>query len=81
VPGYDATNWWGIATPAGTPAAIITRLNAEVANFLGRAETQKRFMNEGAEVDIKTPQEIRRMIPVDMAKWAKVARDAGMRAE
>ena len=81
VPGYDASNWWGLATPAGTPAAIIARLNSEVANFLRRAETQKRFTNEGAEVDIKTPQEIRRMIPIDMAKWAKVARDAGMRAE
>ena len=81
VPGYDANNWWGLATPAGTPAAIIARLNSEVANFLNRPETQKRFTNEGAEVDIKTPQEIRRMIPIDMAKWAKVARDAGIRAE
>jgi len=81
VPGYDASNWWGLATPAGTPAAIIARLNSEVGNFLNRPETQKRFTSEGAEVDIRTPQEIRRMIPVDMAKWAKVARDAGMRAE
>ena len=81
VPGYDASNWWALATPAGTPSAIIARINAEVARYLNLPETQKRFTNEGAEVDIKTPGELRKMIPVDMAKLAKVAKEAGMRAE
>ncbi len=81
VPGYDASNWWSIAAPAGTPAAIIARLNAEIAAYLKLPETRKRFTDEGAEVDIKTPEELRRMIPADMAKWAKVARAAGMRQE
>jgi tripartite-type tricarboxylate transporter receptor subunit TctC len=44
-------------------------------------ETQKRFTTEGAEVDIRTPAEMRKMIPLDMAKWARVAKEAGMRAE
>jgi tripartite-type tricarboxylate transporter receptor subunit TctC len=81
VPGYDANNWWAIAAPAGTPAAIINRLNAAIAMYLRLPETQKRFLNEGAEVDIRTPAEARAMIAPDMAKWARVARDAGMRAE
>jgi tripartite-type tricarboxylate transporter receptor subunit TctC len=81
VPGYDANNWWALAVPAGTPHAIVARLNAEIAVYLGLADTQKRFNNEGVEVDIKTPAEIRRMIPADMAKWAAVAKEAGMRAE
>ena len=81
VPGYDANNWWSIAAPAGTPPAIITKLNAEVTAFLQLPETRKRFLDEGAEVDIKTPGELRRMILTDMAKWAKVAKAAGMRAE
>ena len=81
VPGYDASNWWALATPAGTHSAIIARINAEVARYLNLPETQKRFTNEGAEVDIKTPGELRKMIPVDMAKWAKVAKEAGMRAD
>jgi tripartite-type tricarboxylate transporter receptor subunit TctC len=81
VPGYDASNWWALAVPAGTPPAIIARLNAEVASYLRLPETQKRFTAEGAEVDIKTPEELRRMIPSDMAKWAKVAKESGMRAE
>jgi len=81
VPGYDASNWWALAVPAGTPHAIIAKLNAEVARFLNLAETRKRFTDDGAEVDIKTPAEMRKMIPLDMAKWAKVAKEAGMRAE
>jgi tripartite-type tricarboxylate transporter receptor subunit TctC len=81
VPGYEAANWWSIAAPAGTPPAIIARLNAEVAAFLGLPETRKRFTDEGAEVDIKSPEELRRMIPADIAKWTQVAKAAGMRAD
>lgn len=81
VPGYDASNWWALAAAAGTPPAVIARLNAEVATFLNLPETRKRFTNEGAEVDIKTPEELRRMIPIDMAKWARVSKESGMRAE
>ena len=81
VPGYDAANWWAIAAPAGTPQAVIAKLNAAVATYLGMPETQKRFLNEGAEVDIRTPAAVVAMIPLDMAKWARVAKDAGMRAD
>ena len=81
VPGYDANNWWALAVPAGTSPAIIARLNAEVTTFLRLPETHKRFTDEGAEVEIRTPEELRRMIPIDIAKWTKVAKAAGMRAE
>jgi tripartite-type tricarboxylate transporter receptor subunit TctC len=81
VPGYDASNWWSIAAPAGTPRAIVTKLNTEITAFLNMPESQKRFMDEGAEVDVKTPEELRRMIVADIARWAKVAKDAGMRQE
>jgi len=81
VPGYDANNWWAIAAPAGTPAAIIAKLSAAITIYLKMSETQKRFTNEGAEVEIRTPAEMRKMIPLDMAKWAKVAKEAGIRAE
>src|SRR4051812_38329378 len=81
VPGYDASNWWAIAAPAGTPAATISKLSAAITAYLNMPETQKRFTTEGAEVDIKTPAEMRKMIPLDMAKWAKVAKEAGIRAE
>ena len=81
VPGYDASNFWAIAAPAKTPSAIVARLNAGVTAYLSMPETQKRFTTEGAEVDIKAPAEMRKMIALDMAKWAKVAKEAGMRGE
>lgn len=78
LPSYDAAIWWGWATTAGTPEAVINKLNKEIAAILQMPETAKRFALESAEVEIRTPAEIRKMIPVDLAKWEKVARDAGM---
>lgn len=53
-------------------------MNAEIAAILTLAETAKRFAAESAEVEIRMPAEIRKMIPADLAKWARVAKDAGM---
>ena len=79
--GYDASNWWTIATPAGTPHAVVNLLSNELTAFLRMPETQKRFADEGAEVNIMTPAEIRKMIAADIAKWTKVAKTAGMKPE
>jgi len=78
VAGYEANNWWAIAAPAGTPAGVITKLNAEIARYLKLPETQKRYEAEGAETDVRTPEEVRNMIPVEMAKWANVAKVANI---
>lgn len=78
LPSYEAAIWWAWATTAGTPAAVMNKLNTEIATILRLPETAKRFAAESAEVEISTPGEIRKMIPVDVAKWEKVARDAGM---
>ncbi len=78
VPGYEASIWWAWAATAGTPAAIVNKLNAEVAEVLKRPEIIKRFTGEGAEVETRTPAEIRTMIAADLIKWDKVAQDAKM---
>jgi tripartite-type tricarboxylate transporter receptor subunit TctC len=78
LPNYEAAIWWAWATTAGTPASVINKLNTEVAAILKMPETAKRFAAESAQVDIRTPAEIRKLIPADVAKWEKVARDAGM---
>jgi tripartite-type tricarboxylate transporter receptor subunit TctC len=78
LPSYEADIWWAWSTTAGTPQSVINKLNAEIAKILLLPETAKRFAADSAEVDIKTPAEIRKMIPADLAKWDKVARDAGM---
>jgi tripartite-type tricarboxylate transporter receptor subunit TctC len=81
VPGYEASNWWTIAAPAGTPPAVINLLSKELTAFLQMPETQKRFNDEGVELNIMTPAELRKMITADLAKWAKVAKDTGMQQE
>jgi tripartite-type tricarboxylate transporter receptor subunit TctC len=78
LPSYDATIWWGWATTAGTPAAVVNRLNGEIASILQTPETVRRFAAESADVEMHTPAEMKKFIPVDVAKWEKVARDAGM---
>lgn len=78
LPSYDASIWWGWASAAGTPVAVLSKLNAEVANILKLPETGKRMAAEGAEVEIRSLAEIREMIKTDLAKWAKVAEDAKM---
>ena len=78
LPGYQADIWWAWATTAGTPQPVIQKLNKEIAAVLQMPETAKRFAVDSAEVFISTPAEIRKMIPADIAKWEKVARDAGM---
>jgi tripartite-type tricarboxylate transporter receptor subunit TctC len=78
LPSYEADIWWAWATTAGTPQSVINKLNKEIAVILAMPETAKRFAADSAEVDIRTPAEIRKMIVADLAKWAKVAQDAGM---
>ncbi|MCC7486262.1 MAG: hypothetical protein IT529_14925 [Burkholderiales bacterium] len=81
LPGYEASIWWGWATAAGTPAAIIDKLNAEVRAILKAPETAKRFAVNGAQIEPRTPAEIREMVGADLVKWEKVARDAGMKKQ
>ena len=81
VPGYEANNWWAVAAPAGTPAGIITKLNTEIARYLKLPETLKRFEAEGVDADFRTPEAVRKMLPVEMAKWANVAKAANIRSQ
>jgi tripartite-type tricarboxylate transporter receptor subunit TctC len=81
LPSFQCEIWWGWATTAGTPKAVIDKLNTEIAAVLKMPETTKRFSADSAEVEIRTPAELRKMIPADLAKWDKVARDAGMQKQ
>jgi len=81
LPGAEATNWWGIVAPAGTPPAVLKKLEAEMTTILDSAETQKRFQNEGAEVLRMTPQQFAQHIAAETAKWTRVAKQANIKAE
>jgi len=80
VAGYEANNWWAIAAPAGTPPGVIRKLNGEMKRYLEEPTTLNRFQKEGVEADFRTPAEVQKMIPTEMAKWKEVARVANIRA-
>jgi tripartite-type tricarboxylate transporter receptor subunit TctC len=81
VPGYEASNWWGIIGPAGTPSAVITKLHAETAAILKLPEMQKWFVSEGAIGADMTTGQFAKFILSEMAKWGKVVKEAGIKAE
>jgi tripartite-type tricarboxylate transporter receptor subunit TctC len=81
VPGYETANWWGVAAPRGTSAAIVKQLNGEIRRVLENPDTAKRLVQEGAEPEVKTPDELGRYVISEMDKWAKVAKIAGIKGE
>jgi tripartite-type tricarboxylate transporter receptor subunit TctC len=81
LPAYVATGWFGIVVPAKTPANIVLRLNAEVAEALKRAEVRDRILAAGAEPAPGTPSEFGALIRAEILKWAEVIRASGARPD
>jgi tripartite-type tricarboxylate transporter receptor subunit TctC len=81
VPGYDGSIWWGILGPAGIPGPIVTKLNTEIGAIMRDPEMAKRLVAEAAEPVIDTPEAFARLIVNDIAKWNRIAREAGIRAD
>ena len=81
VQGADASNWWGIVAPAGTPAPIVARLQPAIGAVLDSPETRKRFDLEGAEVLRLGPAQFGELIASDTARWSQVVKQAGIKAE
>lgn len=81
VKDYDMSQWYGLLAPAGTPAAIIERLNAEVGKALNHPETRNRLQGEGAEPAGGTAQAFGAFFRAEIAKWTRVVQKAGIRVE
>lgn len=80
-PGAEISTWWGILAPAGTPQAIVTILNNEIAAILVTPESAQRLAAEGAEPWPLTSAAFARVMMSEIEKWTRVARDARIRAE
>jgi tripartite-type tricarboxylate transporter receptor subunit TctC len=81
VPGFEATSWWGVVTTRGAPAAVVDTLNAQIVKALASAD-MKAFMNNlGAEPRPMKPQEFGAFIRSELAKWSKVVKESGARAD
>jgi tripartite-type tricarboxylate transporter receptor subunit TctC len=81
VPGYQATNWWGILAPAGTPKEVVEKVRAALAAAQDSAETRKRLESEGADVVRMSPQEFGAFMVSEMDKWGKVVKESGIKAQ
>ena len=81
VPGYEAIGWFGVVVPAGTPAPIINRLNAEIVAALAVPEIRDKALAAGAEPLTNTPQEFAAMMREETRKWAQVIRTAGIKLQ
>ena len=81
VPGYEATQWFGVLAPAGTPRAIVERLHQETSRALRSAEVKERITGEGMEVVASTPEEFAAYIKSETEKWTKVIKSAGIKPQ
>lgn len=77
VKGYEATSWFGLLAPAGTPPAIINRLNADLVKILAMPDVKKQMAEQGAEAYSETPAAFAGFIKTETAKWAKVVKASG----
>ena len=81
LPGYESLAIYGLFAPAGTPPAIIVRLNTVVAQFLARADIQERFAAAGMEAAASTPGQLSASVQTEVARIGKVIRAAGIRGD
>lgn len=81
LPGFEASQWYGIVAPAGTPEPVVERLNAAIRAAFADPVVVTRLEQEGAEVWTSTPAEFKALIEAEIARWGALIRRAGIRAE
>ena len=81
LPGFEASSWFGLLAPAGTPPAIIAKLNTEIAKWLASPEAREKLVAIGANIAGGTPEDFARHIRVETAKWAKVVKESGAKVD
>jgi len=81
IPGFEASLYYGLAAPAGTPRPIVDKLNKALRDALASDEVRKRLATDGAEPLPSTPEEYAAHIDQDETKWSKVVRESGAKAE
>jgi tripartite-type tricarboxylate transporter receptor subunit TctC len=80
LPGFDSETWFGIVAPAGTPAAIRTKLNTVALKALDGEDTKKRYLDLGMVTRSSSPEEFDAYIKAEVAKWSGVIKEANVQA-
>ncbi|MBK6850637.1 MAG: tripartite tricarboxylate transporter substrate binding protein [Burkholderiales bacterium] len=81
VPGFEATTWFAMFAPAGTPREVVTKLNAELQRVFKLPDVLDKLKSLGLEPSISTPDELAKFQAAEIVKWAKVVKDSGARAD
>ena len=81
LPGFEASSWFGVLAPAGTPAPIVARINAEINKWLQSAEAREKLLSQGAEAAGGTPEQFAHHIRAESEKWAKVVKASGAKVD
>ena len=81
LPGFEIGSWFGLLAPAGTPAPIVSRLNAETVKVLGRSDVQATLGAQGLELVPSSPEQFAAHIKSEIAKFTRIAKAAGIKAE
>jgi tripartite-type tricarboxylate transporter receptor subunit TctC len=78
LPGFEFNNWFGLLGPAGLPAPLLARLNAEVVKMMSLPDVRERIIFDGGEPAAGPPSEFRALLASDLSKWGKIARELRM---
>ena len=81
LPGFQSTSWFGVVGPAKLPRGIVQQLNRDIVNILQQPDTRDRFLRQGAEAATTTPEEFRKLMQTEYAKYQKLVKDAGISAQ
>jgi tripartite-type tricarboxylate transporter receptor subunit TctC len=81
VPGFEVSAWFGFFAPAGTPSAIVTALNAETVKAMRAPDLRERLASQGADAVSNTPEQFSAYVKDELAKWTRVVKASGMKAD
>ena len=81
VPSFEASSWFGLVAPAGTPREVIARLHAALVKGISEKETAQRLSSQGMDPVLNTPEQFAERIRSDLPRWGKLIRSSGIKAE